>query len=277
MPELPEVETTARGLRPHLVGRRISSVGQLDWPNMLPNVDPDRLVPRLTGRLVEAVWRRGKYLVLQLSDGATLVIHRKMTGNLVLRAPLTPPQPHTHLVLSFEDGPELHFVDPRKFGRIYYFHDPAELDRFFAERLGPEPLEGLTASRLAELLRGRKRSLKALLLDQAFLAGLGNLYADEVLWLARLHPRRTAAGLTPDEIGVLADAIREVLEGAIARRGTSLSDYVDAAGEPGENQSHLMVYGRTGLPCPRCGTSIERRVLAQRGTWLCATCQIAPC
>ena len=243
---------------------------------MLPNADPASLMALVAGRVVEAVQRRGKYLVLQLSDSGALVIHRKMTGNLVLRPAHSPPQRHTHLVLSFDDGPELHFVDPRKFGRIYYFPDGDELDRFFRGRLGPEPLEDLSAARLAELLRGRKRALKALLLDQAFLAGLGNLYADEVLWLACLHPRRTAVSLTPAEISGLAEAIREVLEGAIARRGTSLSDYVDAAGERGENQAHLMVYGRSGLPCPRCGSSIERRVLAQRGTWLCATCQIEP-
>lgn len=273
MPELPEVETTARGLRPHLVGQRIRSVTGLDWPRMLPLNAADELETLLPGQVVEAVGRRGKYLLLHLSGGGTLVVHRKMSGNLLLRPAEMPPEPHTHLVLTFANGPALHFVDPRKFGRVYYLPDHPALERFVDARLGPEPLDGLTGDRLAELIGRRRRRLKALLLDQSVLAGLGNLYADEALWQARLHPERRADDLTRAELGRLADAIRTVLEQAIERRGTTLSDYVGALGEPGENQHFLEAYGRAGQPCSRCGRAIERRVMVQRGTWFCGGCQ----
>ena len=276
MPELPEVETTARGLRPHLVGRRVTLVDGVDWPRMLPNITPSDLAVVLPEQEVLAIERRGKYLALRLSSGGSLVLHRKMSGNLVLRPPGQPPARHTHLVLGFEGGLELHFVDPRKFGRIYFFPTPEAYEGFVAERLGPEPLEDLSPARLGALLAGRRGRLKSLLLDQRFLAGLGNLYADEALWQARLHPERAADSLTRTEISRLSVAIREVLEGAIARRGTSLSDYVDAAGEPGENQDFLLAYGRAGLPCQRCARPIVRRLVGQRGTWFCPRCQKAP-
>lgn len=272
MPELPEVETTARGLRPRLVGRRIRAASDMDWPNIFPNAQPVELDAALPGQAVLAVDRRGKYLLLRLTGGA-LVIHRKMTGNLLHYLEPAPRQPHTHLVLSFDDGAELHLVDPRKFGRVYYFRGEEELASFLAARLGPEPLDDLTPAQFAGLLRGRRRRLKSLLLDQAFLAGLGNLYADEALWLARLHPEVPASSLTLHQIRRLYRAIRDVLENAIARRGTSFSDYVDASGEPGDNQAFLKVYSRAGQPCLRCGTPIERRLIAQRGTWLCPRCQ----
>ena len=275
MPELPEVETTARGLRPYLVGRRIAAVGGMDWPNMLPNTDPVELEAVLPGRLVEAVDRRGKYLILRLSDGAALVLHRKMSGNLLRRPAAAPPERHTHLILTFDDRSELHFVDPRKFGRIYYFPTAEALASFVAARLGPEPLDDLTPVRLADLFRGRRRRLKSLLIDQSFLAGLGNLYVDEALWLARLHPERSADSLTRTEVRRLAEAIGEVLQNAIQRRGTSLSSYLDASGEPGRNQDYLLAYGRAGQPCQRCGRPIERRLIGQRGTWYCPRCQRA--
>src|SRR6476646_5998126 len=273
MPELPEVETTARGLRPRLVGRLVSAAVEMDWPNMLPLNEPAELAAALPGRLVEAVERRGKYLLLRLGGGGAVVLHRKMSGNLLLRPAGTPPERHTHLVLRFDDGSELHFVDPRKFGRIYFFDQDDELASFLDARLGPEPLGELTNRQLGERLLARRRRLKSLLLDQSFLAGLGNLYADEALWLARLHPERPSDSLTRAEVARLNQAIREVLEGAIQRRGTSFSDYVDAAGEPGQNQDYLLAYGRAGQPCQRCGTPIERRLIAQRGTWFCPRCQ----
>jgi formamidopyrimidine-DNA glycosylase len=273
VPELPEVETTARGLRPHLVGRRVARVGGIDWPNMLPNTAPAELEAVLPGRVVEAVERRGKYLILRLSDGGALVLHRKMSGNLLRRPAASPPERHTHLVLTFDDGSELQFVDPRKFGRIYYFQTAEALEAFFAARLGPEPLDELTPARLAELLTGRRRRLKSLLLDQGFLAGLGNLYVDEALWLARLHPERSADSLTRVEVRRLAEAIPEVLQNAIQRRGTSLATYLDATGEPGRNQDYLLAYGRAGQPCQRCGRPIQRRLTVQRGTWYCPRCQ----
>jgi len=277
MPELPEVETTARGLRERIVGKRIAEASGIDWPRMLPNAAPELLASVLPGLTIELVDRRGKYLILGLSDDRWLTIHRKMSGNLVFDpdgASLL--APHTHLVIHFEDSSELRFVDPRKFGRVYLFLDREELDRFLAQRLGPEPLADLTVARLRSLVEGRRGRLKSLLLDQRFLAGIGNLYADEILWDARLHPERSAGSLTRPELRRLADAIVRVLTEAIQRRGTSFSSYLDASGQPGENQSSLHVYGRAGLPCPRCARPIERRVIAQRGTWLCPHCQRLP-
>lgn len=276
MPELPEVETTARGLRAHLLGRTAVAVGSLDWPRMAPNATAETLGEALVGRTVLSVTRRGKYVNLELSDDAFLVLHRKMSGNLVLRPADAPLAPHTHLTVGFDDGRRLDFVDPRKFGRIYLFLGRDALDAFLADRLGPEPLE-IALAELDGLLGRRRGRLKSLLLDQAFLAGIGNLYADEILWEARLHPERPAESLTPPERGRLHAAIQGVLSAAIERRGTSFSDYVDAEGERGTNQDFLQVYGRAGLPCVRdtCGRPIVRLVVAQRGTWLCPSCQPA--
>lgn len=276
MPELPEVETTARGLRERVLGRTIVAVGSLDWPRMAPNATLDLLASTTIGRTVEAVTRRGKYVVVGLSGDAYLVLHRKMSGNLVLRTTDLPTVPHTHLTVTFDDGWRLDFVDPRKFGRIYLFLGRDALDAFLDERLGPEPLE-IARREFDHRLDQRRGRLKALLLDQGFLAGIGNLYADEILWDAKLHPQRSAESLSAPERSRLHASIQQVLEAAIARRGTSFSDYVDAAGDQGTNQNHLRVYGRHGLPCSRetCQQLIVRTVVAQRGTWYCASCQPA--
>ena len=274
MPELPEVETTARGLRERVLGRRIVQVGSLDWPRMAPNATLDMLVKTSVGRTIESVTRRGKYVIVGLTGEAYLVLHRKMSGNLVLRTVDLPIAAHTHLTVTLDDGWRLDFVDPRKFGRIYLFLGRDALDRFLDERLGPEPLE-ITRPDLDRRLTRRRGRLKALLLDQSFLAGIGNLYADEILWEAKLHPGRSVDSLRPRERARLHLAIQQVLAAAIERRGTSLSDYVDAEGEPGTNQDFLQAYGRAGLPCtrPRCGRPILRQVIAQRGTWYCPNCQ----
>lgn len=274
MPELPEVETTARGLRERIVGRRIVTVGSLDWPRMAPNATLETLAKTAVGRTIESIARRGKYVIVGLSGDAYLVLHRKMSGNLVLRTTDLPAAPHTHLSVTFDDGWRLDFVDPRKFGRIYLFRGRDALDAFLDERLGPEPLE-IQRGELDTLLERRRGRLKSLLLDQTFLAGIGNLYADEILWEACLHPQRSVESLTTRERTRLHEAIQQILTTAIERRGTSLSDYVDAEGEPGTNQEFLQVYGRAGLPCTRekCGRPIVRLVVAQRGTWLCQSCQ----
>ncbi len=276
MPELPEVETTARGLRERIIGRTVVEVGALDWPRMAPNSTLATLAEAAVGRTVESVARRGKFVIAGLNDEIFLVLHRKMSGNLVLRTIDLPLVPHTHLTVTLDDGWRLDFVDPRKFGRIYLFVGRDALDAFLDERLGPEPLE-IGRADLDVLLDGRRGRLKSLLLDQTFLAGIGNLYADEILWESRLHPERPADSLSARERGRLHAAIQHVLESAIARRGTSFSDYVDATGEQGTNQDFLRVYGRHGLPCSRdgCGRPITRRVIAQRGTWLCTRCQPA--
>ncbi|MCC7105565.1 MAG: bifunctional DNA-formamidopyrimidine glycosylase/DNA-(apurinic or apyrimidinic site) lyase [Chloroflexi bacterium] len=273
MPELPEVETTANGLRPWLVGRAIATVENLDWPRILANTTPELLMRFLVSERVASVERRGKFLILTLESGAALAIHRKMSGNIVRYAGPAVAQQHTHLVVRFDDGSELHFVDPRKFGRVYLFETREMLDVFIAERLGPEPLTELTPESLGQLLRSRRRAVKPLLLDQRVVAGLGNLYTDESLWEAGLHPARRSDSLVEAEVTRLHAAIVHVLNGAIQRRGTSFSDYRDADGQPGENQGFLKAYGRAGQTCTRCGGDIRRIVLGQRGTWICETCQ----
>ena len=274
MPELPEVETTARGLRERVLGRTVVAVGALDWPRMAPNATLEVLATATVGRTVEAVTRRGKYVIVGLTGDVFLVLHRKMSGNLLLRTTDLPLARHTHLSVEFDDGWRMDFVDPRKFGRIHLFLGRDALNAFLDERLGPEPLE-IERPQFDALLAKRRGRLKSLLLDQTFLAGIGNLYADEILWEARLHPERSGESLTAPERRRLHTAIREILAAAIERRGTSLSDYVDAQGEPGTNQNYLQVYGRAGLPCSReaCGREIVRTVIAQRGTWLCPSCQ----
>ena len=280
MPELPEVETTARALRQRIVGRQIAVVGAIDWPRMLPNASPAELADGLVGRTVADVGRRGKYVLIRLDDGSTLVIHRKMSGNVLLRDRSAPPDPHTHLVVAFNDGWELRFVDPRKFGRVYLFRRPEDLDAFLEQRLGPEPLDELTPKALRWMLRGRRGRIKPLLLNQTFLAGLGNLYADEALWAARIHPLRAADSLTPTEVARLAAAIRAVLESAIGLGGTSFDAmYRTVDDQPGNGQEGLRAYGRgpqrgrPAQPCPRCGTPMARLTVGQRSAHYCPRCQ----
>jgi formamidopyrimidine-DNA glycosylase len=274
VPELPEVEATARGLRPRIVGRQVVSVGNVDWPRMLPQTSQSALAGALLGHRVQCVDRRGKYVLIGFDHDVWLVVHRKMSGNLLLQATECPPPKHTHLELQLDDGTALRFVDPRKFGRVYLFHSTDERDDFLTERLGPDSLLELDAAMLAEKLRGRRGRIKPLLMNQAFVAGLGNLYADEALWLARIHPGRTADSLSRHETSRLAAAIREVLSAAIERRGTSFdTNYRDVDGELGENQGFLNVYGRANQACPRCGRSIRRIELAGRGTHFCPRCQ----
>jgi formamidopyrimidine-DNA glycosylase len=271
VPELPEVETTARGLRQRILGLRVRSVGGVDWPRMLPNASEADLARVLVGRAITSVDRRGKYLLLGLEDDITLAIHRKMSGNVLVRPGESAREPHTHLELGLSDGTLLRLVDPRKFGRVYLFLSRAELESFVAERLGPEPF--LDSAMLASLLRGRRGRIKPLLLDQSFLAGVGNLYADEALWEAQIHPLRAADSLSEAEVARLALAIEQVLTAGIERRGTSFSSYLDADGSPGENQDFLRVYGRFDQPCPRCGSPIRRLLIGQRTSHFCAMCQ----
>jgi formamidopyrimidine-DNA glycosylase len=275
VPELPEVETTARSLRPSLVGRRVVAVDAVDWPRMLPNTSEVELQSELIGRRACTVERRGKYLLIGFDDDTWLVVHRKMSGNLLFQPREAARALHTHLVVGFDDDMELRFVDPRKFGRVYLFRSTVELDEFLGERLGPDSLVDLDATLLAAKLKGRSGRIKSLLLDQAFLAGVGNLYADEALWEARLHPLRAANTLTPREVRRLAVAIKQVLVLGIERRGTSFSSYLDSDGTPGENQEFLNAYGREGQPCPRCGTPIRRVLIGQRSSYFCPKDQAA--
>jgi formamidopyrimidine-DNA glycosylase len=273
MPELPEVETYARDLAGALPGRTFTGA-RTDWPNQLPRNAPAELDARIAGQRVQDVSRRAKYLVLRLSDD-WLLVHLKMSGRLAIVPAEDEPDPHAHVVFDLADGDQLRFHDPRKFGRVYLLADTAPL----LGSLGPEPLDptwSVDSFRVA--LSGRRGRLKPLLLDQTFLAGLGNIYVDESLWAARLHPLRTADSLDEAQIGLLHRSIREVLARAVAARGTSFSaaGYRDLTGNRGEMQGSLAVFNRTGEPCPRCGAPIVKTVVGMRGTHLCPVCQPAP-
>ncbi len=271
MPELPEVETVAADLRRQLIGARFVGAHIL-WPRTLAEPDPEALNARLAARQVIDIGRRGKYLMLHLDSGEALIIHLRMTGQLEIVTDGAPVLGGVHLRARFdlEDGRRLAFTDARKFGRIWLVKDAETV----VGKLGPEPLDWtFTPETLAARLRGRRVAIKALLLDQTVVAGVGNIYADEALFLAGVHPQRRAASLSTDEIGLLCEAIRLVLRESIDQRGTMLRDYRTPYGQDGTYQNHLRVYQQTGQPCPRCGTTIERIRVTQRGTHFCPRCQ----
>ena len=272
MPELPEVDSYRVDMSEMLTGRRFAEV-YVDWPNQVVTPAVDEFAGRLMGQTVESVGRRGKYLLFHLSQDDTLIIHLKMSGRLLVEPISAPPDKHAHVVFRLDDGDELRFCDPRKFGRVYLVRDVADV----VGRLGPEPLEhGFTVAWLEEALAGRSRRIKSLLLDQSFVAGLGNIYVDESLHRAGVHPLRPANTLTEIEVEKLHQAIQLTLREAIANRGTSFDQfYLDARGKPGAYQTQLLVYNRAGEPCFQCGTPIERIVVSQRGTHVCLCCQPA--
>lgn len=271
MPEMPEVETIVRGLQqgsragvPSLIGRRILGV-RLRWPRQIACPAPSAFRRQIRGRRILDVRRRGKYLVFALDRGV-LLIHLKMSGELVLAPTSQPRDRFERTVFTLSGGWELRFNDARKFGRVYLVEDPASL----LGRLGPEPLDTrLTARLLGERLRRHHRALKPLLLDQSFLAGIGNIYADEALHLARLHPLRCSDSLDQEETSRLLKGIRQALRSGLHHNGASL-DWVYRGGS---FQNHFRVYGRTGHPCRACGTPIARIVVAQRSTHYCPNCQ----
>ncbi|MCI0456577.1 MAG: bifunctional DNA-formamidopyrimidine glycosylase/DNA-(apurinic or apyrimidinic site) lyase [Gemmataceae bacterium] len=272
MPELPEVETVVRDLRPRLLGRRLASVQvsglklrrdwSADWGAML------------TGRRVLDVSRRGKWIVIALDDGRQLVFHLGMTGQLVVMRAREPSQPHTHLTFALDRGGEqLRFRDIRRFGSATLYDSAEEVQRAFeGSGLGPEPFD-LDPTYWRRRLAGTERCLKAVLLDQGVVAGVGNIYADESLFTARLHPGRIANTLSAVEARRLRESIPAVLTRAIEKRGSSIRNYVGGSGLKGEYQDEFLVYGRTGQPCPRCGRAIERTRLAGRSTHFCPKCQ----
>jgi formamidopyrimidine-DNA glycosylase len=272
MPELPEVEFVARQLLAELIGRAVVGV-EVRWPGAISAPNAAALAAGVRGRRFVAVSRRAKHLLLALDSGATLVIHRRMTGNLTL-APAGAEPLYLRVRFSLDDGRDLIFSDPRKFGRIALLSRP-ELEQALAA-LGPEPLEdAFTSAVLAQRLAGCERALKALLLDQTVIAGLGNIYADEALFRARLHPLRAGASLSPAEIAALRRGIRSALWTGLEHGGTTFGRHRDLYDETGTNVQHLDVYRRTGDPCRRCGTRIERIVVVQRGTHFCPRCQPA--
>src|SRR5438309_5403506 len=292
MPELPEVETVVNDLRPQLTGRRIESLHLTRDAAIRARVvrypTAARFVRRLLGRTIAAVERRGKYIVMPLDGTATgtfgangaldsdrMIVHLGMTGHLRVWEPEEAPVKHTHFRAVLDSGLELRYDDPRQFGRLVIgTMDELIAARAFPRRLGPEPIHGdLTEAEFERLVKARRRPVKSALLDQSFLAGVGNIYADEACFRAGIRPSRWTHRLTVRERRALYSAIQEVLENSIAARGSSIINYVDAFGLRGSNQERLLVYGRSGEPWLRCGTPLQGTRLAGRGTVYCRKCQ----
>ena len=284
MPELPEVETVARGLQKSVAGRRIVSVrlGKTDFID-----DPAAMEQHLPGRQIEKVERYGKFMLLRLSargnadahpengdvEAASLLVHLGMTGQLAPCAAAQPSAKHTHVWFELDDGRELRYTDPRRFGRMAYLTGPG-----LAEELtvfGADPLL-VSTEEFVSRIRSRNGQIKALLLNQSILRGVGNIYADESLWRAKIHPMRRGSELTKKQAQVLRRVLQDVLRKAILARGSSISDFLDAEGQPGEYQRHHRAYGREGKRCYRCGAAIQRVIVAGRSTYFCPKCQPAP-
>lgn len=273
MPELPEVETIASYLRtgrqeaPSILDCEIIRVDLL-WSKTLAEPGQAEFTQRLLGQVVTEISRRGKYLILKLKHD-WLLIHLRMSGDIYMEEENVPPLPHDRLRLHLDNGYRLTFNDARKFGRVWLVSDPITV----LGNLGPEPLErSLTADKLYHLLHHTRRQIKPLLLDQTFVAGMGNIYTDEALHLARLHPTLPANLISMSETNTLLKSIRTVLKEGIKRQGAS----IDWVYRGGDFQNYFRVYQRTGLPCPQCGTTIERMLVAQRGTHFCPRCQSLP-
>lgn len=284
MPELPEVETVARGLRQAILGRRILSV-TLRKTDFID--DPAAIEQHLPGRAIEAVERYGKFMLLRLSavNGAerapstgdaapaSLLVHLGMTGHLAPSSVGQPLEKHTHVCLLLDDGRELRYTDARRFGRMAYLTEEPLTEEL--KGFGADPLE-VSSDEFAKRIRGRRARIKSLLLDQSVLRGVGNIYADESLWRAKIHPARQGAKLNRDQTETLRRVLREILQKAIVMRGSSISDFLDAQGEPGEYQRHHRAYGREGKNCYRCKALIRRAIVAGRSSYFCPSCQPAP-
>lgn len=270
MPELPEVETTRRGIEPHLRDQRVTAVSvrerRLRWPI------PATLEADLTGRTVRTITRRGKYLLLN-TTGGTLLLHLGMSGSLRLLAPDSPWKKHDHVALNLGNGLSLRYHDPRRFGTLLWLTEPPETHPLLAH-LGPEPLgNGFSGPYLYTQSRGRRVAVKPFVMDGRVVVGVGNIYANEALFLAGIAPQRAAGRIGPARYEKLARAIREVLSAAIMQGGTTLRDFVNGVGEPGYFRRQLAVYERAGEPCRRCGESIIGGRLGQRASYYCPHCQ----
>jgi formamidopyrimidine-DNA glycosylase len=271
LPELPEVETVRVALEPVLTGRTLEHVDIHDERLTHP-LPPEQVAAELEGERVAAVERRGKYLVLRFESGRALLVHLRMTGSF--RG--ADDTPHVRAVLTLDDGTQIAYRDVRRFG-TWLLVEPGELEPYLAERLGEEPLgRRFGPKALAARLEGRRAPIKAALLDQRTVAGLGNIYVDEALWRARIHPLTPAREVPPEQIPALQKGIRDALRMGIARQGATLRDYAQPDGQRGRMQDEFKVYGREGEPCDRCGTAIEKTRAGGRGTWYCPTCQPKP-
>ena len=287
MPELPEVETIVRDLRRLVVGKRIAGFVS-EWPRLTEPEPPSLVAERLIGARIIGTRRRGKFAVLDLDTGESLVISLRMTGQLLSRDAGAPQDRFVRARISFADGGELRFADIRKFGRFLLVPSDRIVEPRDAEgrrdgaplheRLGPEPLSrSFTVERLAGMLGARPRAqLKPLLLDQTFIAGIGNIYANEALFRARVHPLRRAGELSPTQVRSLHQGIRDALRRGVSLRGASIDDYRDARGRKGRMHREFLAHGREGEPCPRCGRPIRKSYVGGRGTYWCASCQRAP-
>jgi formamidopyrimidine-DNA glycosylase len=273
VPELPEVETVRARLEPVLTGRRFERVEILD-PRVTRPLEPHEVAAELEGEVVDAVERRGKYLVFRFRTGRVLLIHLRMTGTLRhVRDGAPEHDPHLRVVVRLDDGSDVIYRDVRRFG-TWLLLEPGEEQAYLGQRLGEEPLSrAFTPASLAARLDRRRAPVKAALLDQRAAAGMGNIYADEALWRAQIHPLRAAGDLDQDEIKRLHKAVREALKAGIARQGTTLRDYRTPDGAQGRMQTALRVYGREGEPCYRCGAQIGKTRAGGRGTWYCPSCQ----
>jgi formamidopyrimidine-DNA glycosylase len=281
MPELPEVESVRRQLVPVLEGRRLERVEIVDARLTRP-FDPGQVARELEGERVDAVDRRGKYLIVRFESGRSLLIHLRMTGSLRSWSPGSaaagslPDDPHRRAVVRLDDGSDVAYRDVRRFG-TWLLLEPGELEPYLEARVGPEPLgRSFDARDFGARLARRSAPVKAVILDQRTVAGVGNIYADEALWWARIHPLREARSLEPGDVAALRKMIRDVLKKGIERQGATLRDYALPDGGEGGMQHEFKVYGRAGEPCDRCGSPIERIVVGGRGTWYCPRCQPSP-
>jgi formamidopyrimidine-DNA glycosylase len=272
MPELPEVETVRARLAPVLTGRRFDAVEIID-PRLVRPHEPTEVAAELTGERVAAVERRGKYVIVRFESDRVLLIHLRMTGSLRHSDGNLAEDPHRRAVIRLDNGSDVSYRDVRRFG-TWLLLEPGELGPYLHNRLGDEPLDALfTAARLGERLANRRAPVKAALLDQRTLAGLGNIYVDEALWRARINPLQPAQSIDRTELRRLHRGIRAALEAGIARQGSTLRDYALPDGSAGAMQKEFKVYGRGGEPCDRCGTPIAKTRVGGRGTWYCPTCQ----
>ena len=274
MPELPEVQTVVNDLeKAGLIGREITGA-RVFWPRTVSGVSPKGFCQKIKGKRVSAIWRRGKFIVFELTEGFHLLVHLRMTGRFLFTSGDRPRARHEHVILKFGRDVRLRFHDTRKFGRFYLLKNPGKI----LGRLGVEPLySDFTMAILCQALLSRKRKLKPLLLDQTVIAGIGNIYADEALWEAKIHPERISSSLGSSEIRGLFRAIPKVLRQGLKNMGTTLgggkTNFYSIAGYNGRNREQLKVFRRAGKPCPRCRTIIRRMLVGQRSTFICRRCQ----
>jgi len=274
MPELPEVQTIVNDLNAAELVESTITGAEVSWPRSIAEPSAKLFCSQVKGKKISAIWRRGKFLVFDFDKGGNLLMHLRMSGRVHLVSEDADRLKHEHVILKIDDGRQLRFHDTRKFGRMYLVKTPEKI----LGKLGPEPLPpAFKLKSFAEKLKVRKRLLKPLLLDQSFIAGLGNIYADEALWEAKIHPCRIASTLTDAEIKALHRTIPRVLKRGLKNLGTSLgtgkANFFSVARRKGRNRDELKVFRRTGLPCPRCKATIERIIVGQRSTHICQECQ----